>query len=228
MTFKGSLKLTYFETTHDHCWINFTREHDIIVKVLGVDFTNPQSQSFNAKILIVGKDLWKFISKLKKNRYVEEVTPLEISKRYAAYDLKIRYHSTASEIVKSARGVIIDFRVEDGKEKCKVLIPSSVDLKSILQKKSTLLKYCESDLSSYIDEMIELSLSEKEVDVLKTAYMLGYFDYPKKMGVRDVARVSKINTATLLYYLRRANRKIISSYLNRIENRCYETYEFLE
>ena len=228
MTFKGSLKLIYFETTHDDCWITFTRDHDIAVKVLNVDFNDLESHYFRAKILILGKDLWKFISKLKKNKYVSEVTPLEISKKYAVYDLKIRYHRTASEIVRSAKGIIIDFRIEDGREKCKVLIPNNIDLRKILQSKSILLKYCESGLSSFIDEIIEVNLNNKEMDILRTAYALGYFDYPKKMGVRDIAKLSKINTATFLYYLRRANRKIISSYLNRIENKCYNNYVFID
>lgn len=55
-------------------------------------------------------------------------------------------------------------------------------------------------------------LTMKQHQVLKIAHELGYFDFPKKIGIRGLAKLSGVSTATVLEMLRAAERKIINEY----------------
>ena len=45
------------------------------------------------------------------------------------------------------------------------------------------------------------------------AYQRGYFDYPKKVGIRELADLFKISPSTLSESLRRGQRKIMQRYM---------------
>jgi len=58
-------------------------------------------------------------------------------------------------------------------------------------------------------------LTENQEKIVKTAYERGYYDFPKRIGVKELADIFKISTATLSEILRRGQRKIIESYFEK-------------
>ena len=46
------------------------------------------------------------------------------------------------------------------------------------------------------------------------AYQRGYYDFPKRIGVRELAEMFDISTATLSEILRRGQKKIIEHYFD--------------
>ena len=58
----------------------------------------------------------------------------------------------------------------------------------------------------------EEMLTENQEKIVRTAYERGYYDFPKRIGVKELADMFEISTATLSEILRRGQRKIIESY----------------
>lgn len=58
------------------------------------------------------------------------------------------------------------------------------------------------------DEM----LTDNQEKIVKMAYQRGYYDFPKRIGVKDLAKIFSISPATLSEILRRGQKKIIESY----------------
>ncbi|MEW5937745.1 MAG: helix-turn-helix domain-containing protein [Candidatus Thermoplasmatota archaeon] len=55
-------------------------------------------------------------------------------------------------------------------------------------------------------------LTEKQEQMVRTAYKRGYYDFPKRIGIKELAEIFGVSTATLSEILRRGQRKIIERY----------------
>jgi len=58
----------------------------------------------------------------------------------------------------------------------------------------------------------EEMLTDNQEKIVKMAYQRGYYDFPKRIGVKDLAKIFSISPATLSEILRRGQKKIIESY----------------
>ncbi len=58
----------------------------------------------------------------------------------------------------------------------------------------------------------EEMLTDNQEKIVKMAYQRGYYDFPKRIGVKDLAKLFNISPATLSEILRRGQKKIIESY----------------
>ena len=56
-------------------------------------------------------------------------------------------------------------------------------------------------------------LTERQQEVLLMAFLRGYFEFPKKVGLRELAAETGVKTSTLTEIIRRGQRKIIGDYL---------------
>jgi len=72
------------------------------------------------------------------------------------------------------------------------------------------------DASPELVKMKKLSsdelLTENQEKIVKMAYQRGYYDFPKRIGVKDLADIFDISPATLSEILRRGQKKIIESF----------------
>jgi predicted DNA-binding protein (UPF0251 family) len=59
-------------------------------------------------------------------------------------------------------------------------------------------------------------LTQKQFEALRVAYSLGYFDYPKRASIRDVAQKLGVSISTATELLRRAERRLVEAYLRGI------------
>ena len=57
-------------------------------------------------------------------------------------------------------------------------------------------------------------LTENQEKIVKMAYQRGYYDFPKRIGVKELATIFTISPATLSEILRRGQKKIIESYFD--------------
>ncbi|HID73591.1 MAG TPA: hypothetical protein EYP43_00920 [Thermoplasmata archaeon] len=53
------------------------------------------------------------------------------------------------------------------------------------------------------------SLTERQEQMIRQALALGYYDFPKRIGIRDLAAKFNVSTATLSETLRRGQKKIL-------------------
>lgn len=97
-----------------------------------------------------------------------------------------------------------------------ILIPSSRSLKNfinVLERKNIKLEIISSN------KMVADPLTTREFEILKTAYNLGYYDYPRSISFNELAKKLGIMPSTLSEELRKAEKKVIIAYLRSIPNR---------
>ncbi len=58
-------------------------------------------------------------------------------------------------------------------------------------------------------------LTDRQEKIVKTAYDRGYYDFPKRIGVKELAEMFEVSTATLSEILRRGQKKIIETYFEK-------------
>lgn len=58
-------------------------------------------------------------------------------------------------------------------------------------------------------------LTTRQEQILSVAFEKGYFDFPKKIGLKELAAATGIRTSTLAEILRRGQKKILGEYLAR-------------
>ncbi len=56
------------------------------------------------------------------------------------------------------------------------------------------------------------ALTERQERIIQQALALGYYDFPKKIGIRELAEKFDVSTATISETLRRGQKKILSDY----------------
>ena len=56
-------------------------------------------------------------------------------------------------------------------------------------------------------------LTPRQEEVLVKAFMLGYYDYPRKMRLDELARALGISVSTLAEHMRRAEKKLIEAFM---------------
>ena len=59
------------------------------------------------------------------------------------------------------------------------------------------------------------SLTPRQEKIIKTALERGYYDFPKRIGIRELARIFDISTASVSETLRRGQKKIIEHYFKQ-------------
>jgi len=65
-------------------------------------------------------------------------------------------------------------------------------------------------VSNAIDD--GLRLTDRQLNIVEVAFKRGYYDYPKRISIRELARIFGVSTATVSEILRRGQRKIIKEH----------------
>jgi predicted DNA binding protein len=63
------------------------------------------------------------------------------------------------------------------------------------------------------------ALTARQEEILMTAFERGFFDYPKQIGLRELAKMFDISASTLSEILRKGQKKIIETYLSETKVR---------
>lgn len=87
--------------------------------------------------------------------------------------------------------------------------------KSIRQ--TELLKMKEEKLTDVYVPNIMQKLTEKQRQAIETAYQSGYYEYPKKTDLRELAKKAKIALPTFQEHLKKAENKLISALIESIK-----------
>jgi predicted DNA binding protein len=213
-------RLIYLESNHKGCWIELTESFDIEIKVLDIIVDSPYDDFFIVRALIMDESggILRFISRLRRHPYIGGVRQIFLSDNsYGIYDLYIRKHRSTPEVIFEFKGTVLDHYIRNGVECWKLIIPSDIEgFRSRVNELFNVMKYMESSLYSVKDDLYNPELSDRELESLYLAYVYGYYDYPKKVKAKHLARLLNLNTATFLYHLRKAEKKIISRYISRI------------
>jgi predicted DNA binding protein len=100
---------------------------------------------------------------------------------------------------------------EDGRMEWKVAFSERSDLDNLIwQLQSAGGDVAMVRVSNTLDD--GLRLTDRQLRIVEVAYKRGYYDYPKRISIRELARIFSVSTATVSEILRRGQRKIIKEH----------------
>ncbi|RZH67709.1 bacterio-opsin activator domain-containing protein [Natrinema altunense] len=120
-------------------------------------------------------------------------------------------------------GRLRSVRIDDGELHCTAELPPDVDVRGVIdtvaETDSTLevlaqrTRRAEDRTAEEFRTRVLDSLTEKQQQVLETAYSAGFFDWPREQSGEDVAETLDISPATFSQHLRTAQRKVMETLL---------------
>ncbi|MEM3832510.1 MAG: helix-turn-helix domain-containing protein [Thermoprotei archaeon] len=101
----------------------------------------------------------------------------------------------------------------DGYVSWTVLVPSSESAKNFIK----ILEQRNVEVKSVSSNKIAVNpLTAREFEILRTAYNLGYYDYPRLISFNELAKKLGIVPSTLSEELRKAEKKVITIYMRNL------------
>ncbi len=73
---------------------------------------------------------------------------------------------------------------------------------------------CRVEVLSIRDSEKDELLTERQEEVLRKAYEMGYFEYPKRITIKDLSKALDMSISTLSEMLRKGEKKILEYYLS--------------
>jgi predicted DNA binding protein len=101
----------------------------------------------------------------------------------------------------------------DGKVEWTLVLTEKEVLKDIFDKLKQ--KGVQADLVKLTKIDDKESLTERQDKITHVAFERGYFDYPKRISLRDLARMFDVSPSTLSEILRKGQRKIVLDYFKK-------------
>lgn len=181
-------------------------------------FLRQDQEEFAAISRVEFKDQATKVEELLTNGFLFEAQVLEQQKN-CAYTVFIRGGPSLSSILNSIgvkNGYLFPpVGIRDGKIKISFL-GSESQVREFLKKvdasgiryKVVLLTDAEFSPTSPLNQ-----LTEKQREILTTAYKLGYYDIPRKINSEQLAKKLNIGDSTLVEHLRKAERRLLASIL---------------
>lgn len=102
---------------------------------------------------------------------------------------------------------------EKGYVNWKLITVSNNSLRKLLEKLKD--AGCEVELKKITKLDKKSLLTQRQEEIIKMAYERGYYDYPKKIILKNLAKIFEISPSTLQEILQRGEKKIISQHVNR-------------
>ena len=216
------LSLVTLEMKHENCWSRILSDYPIIIKTL---FTKSNKGKYILAMDEIKAHNYQsfkdFLKAFKKEKSIYEVVQLwELDKRRGIYRIlfKERYDNMVMGIVEKYVTFYLKHLMEGGLERLLVAIPSDevTSLKSELESlgKIYYFKVRNMDINTLIPTSFDLS--EQERNSLVEAIKLGYYEYPRRINLEELAKIMKLSKPTLEQYIRKAEKKIMTKYFNEL------------
>ena len=113
-------------------------------------------------------------------------------------------------IVESGCFLVSARTTEDGWVEWKLIINEKLQLQKLMEELKKRKIGSKLILIQPIDD--RESLTPRQEKIIKTALDRGYYDFPKRIGIRELARMFEISTASVSETLRRGQKKIIEQH----------------
>jgi predicted DNA binding protein len=162
------------------------------------------------------KDLEDYLEYLRRYPGVLKVQVLSEAGKTATVLIRVRSASASYDtILKQGVHYLSPVKVIDGLEEHKVLLVDAGKLKNVLEEFDGLgeVKLASVGKLEPNDEF----LTPKQQDALEKALRHGYYDWPKKVSLDDLAEIAGVHRRTFHERLRRAEAKLIPKLLSDYE-----------
>ena len=101
----------------------------------------------------------------------------------------------------------------DGRVEWRLITGGEGSLAELFKK---LVEYgCEVELTSTTHLSKKTMLTTRQEEIVRMAFEKGYYDYPKKITIKELAKIFNISPSTLNEILQRGEKKVMRWYFNR-------------
>ena len=216
------LSLVAFEIDHEDCWSKITSDYPIMVKTIFAKSSNGKYILGMDEIKAHNSQSFKgFLRSFKKEKSIYEVVQFwELNKRRGIYRILFRekYDNMIMSIVEKYMTFYLKDLIIDGHERLFMVIPSD-DVKSIKSDLESLGKIYyfrvrRIDINIFIPPFFDLS--EQERNSIIEAIKLGYYEYPRRINLDELAKIMELSKPTLEEYIRKAEKKIMIRLFNEL------------
>lgn len=159
----------------------------------------------------------ELISKIKSNNRIIKIKVLDTmrtkSEIRALLLMTVKMRGGISELFMNKGAYYISEYITRGLEKWSLVMDDKTFKESILsdlKEKTYSLKINERENIFTVKNL----LTSKEMEILYKAYKLGYFDWPKRIDLKELSEVLGISKSATLQTLRRATNKLIKSFID--------------
>lgn len=193
-------------------WIyNLAREHEVRVLLIDTVRTEDGITRDLVEVNLREEDADAVIKAIED---FEHVVNLEITERHKGRLLAIVEVRDCPGCISLATAdvfLLSAHTAEDKRLEWKVAFSNRDDLDNLIAE----LQRTGSDVelvrvSNAIDD--GLRLTDRQLKIVEVAFKRGYYDYPKRISIRELARIFGVSTATVSEILRRGQRKIIKEH----------------
>lgn len=211
--------LVYLRLKHEGCWSELTEYNNFMATTIAA---KPNREK---KFIIAYDDvklngnykLKNFLRDLKKSDKVKEIYSInKINAKKEVYRilLKESYENMVRGILDNYTVFDIRDLIVNGEERLALIIPTSeiIELKKDMESIGKMLKFIYKKIRLDDIFLSIFSLSKRERESIKLAYLYGFYEMPKKVTLDELARLLGISKPTIEDYIRRAERKIIKSF----------------
>ena len=209
------MKLTLsFTPAENYCWITrlTKRFENSFVKVMQLD-KNHDSGSYQMLFEILApNNVSEVISHIKGDKALADLHLVSI-RRGRIYGYAKALCAESCPLARVSCALLRSVTTNKNNELHWNFIGNNIECRMIMQRlaeQGVFFKVVE--LSIIKENGNNKGITGKQELVVKVAYELGYFDYPKKVNIRELAELFKLTPATISEEIRKGLKKILGQY----------------
>jgi predicted DNA binding protein len=208
----NELKYVTIKAKHEDCWTSYI-QNDIILSLGRIVYPD---KNIIRVFMILNNDNIKIIYTLKIQGKIKDILNISYNgKNSYIIDMLLPYKNSTLELLNNSNVLPLDMMNVKGYEIWNILAYSN-QINELINTLNTNLRIKQTIIKSLNDKFD--NLTSTELKAINTAFKLGYYEYPRKVSIRNIAHTLGIKDSTLSYHLRHAERKIISNFLKKVEN----------
>ena len=193
-------------------WIyNLAKEHQVRVLLIDTVMTEEDITRDLVEINLRDRDSETIIGHIEEFEHVVSVEITERHKGRLLAIVEVRNCPGCLSLTTADVFLLAAHTTEEQRLEWKVAFSNREDLDNLIQE----LQGTGTDVelvrvSNTIDD--GLRLTDRQLRIVEVAFKRGYYDYPKRISIRELARIFGVSTATVSEILRRGQRKIIKEH----------------
>ncbi len=188
--------------------------YKVTIKFLGWLPANEEEGRGKSLIEIRGKEeeVQEIPKALEENPFVCKIQLSKVGKGSILGAIEVNQCSICRAIQGTDCFLTHGVTTEDGSLLLKIMAGERKSLRDFVSKLEE--DGCDIKIISLRDPEKEDLLTERQEEILRTAYEMGYFEYPKKVNIKTLADRLGMSVSTLSEMLRKSEKKVLEYYFS--------------